>query len=82
MSLARTTVASAVAGAAALGVVRVVSGIPGLLAGAVAGIAVFIASAGVIKILPPDDARWVDGTLGGLLGGRVGVLVRLFAQRA
>jgi O-antigen/teichoic acid export membrane protein len=82
MSLARTTVASAVAGAAALGVVRVVSGIPGLLAGGVAGIAVFIASAGVIKILPPDDARWVDGTLGGLLGGRVGVLVRLFAQRA
>jgi hypothetical protein len=82
VSVLRTTVASAVAGSAAFGVVQVLSGALGVLAGLAVGVAVFVASAGIIKILPPDDARWVDRTLGGLFGGRLSVLVRLFAQRA
>jgi hypothetical protein len=51
------------------------------LLGLAVGIAVFAAGAVTLKILPPDDARWLAGAIGHLAGGRAGRAALLCARR-
>jgi O-antigen/teichoic acid export membrane protein len=78
--VARVVVATAVGGGAAAGCVVVIGGVLGVTAGALAGAGAFAAIAGATRMLPKDDAAWLDSTIGGLIGGRVGRLVRFWAQ--
>jgi O-antigen/teichoic acid export membrane protein len=81
LSLVKTALASAVAGFAAWGVLELVGGLAGVAAGLVVGIAVFFALAWALRILSADDAEWFDSHAGGLLGGRVGRVIRLWGVR-
>jgi O-antigen/teichoic acid export membrane protein len=80
--VARVALATAVAGAAAAVCVIVIGGFPGVIAGALTGLAAFTALAGATRMLPADDAAWLDSTIGGVAGGRAGRVVRFWAQRA
>jgi O-antigen/teichoic acid export membrane protein len=76
----RVALAAAGGGGVAAGCVIVIGGVPGVLAGALAGLGAFVAIAGATRMLPRDDAAWLDSTIGGLVGGRVGRLVRFWAE--
>jgi len=76
----RTTVASAVAGLIALAVDRALGGVAGLLLGLAFGIGAFVAGAAIVKILPADDARWIDEAVGRRAHGQVGRLALLCAR--
>jgi O-antigen/teichoic acid export membrane protein len=80
--VARVVLAAGGGGIAAVGCVIAIGGILGVIAGAVAGLCVFALIAGVTGMLPGEDAAWLDATIGGLLGGRVGRVVRFWAQPA
>jgi O-antigen/teichoic acid export membrane protein len=80
--LARAAIASALAGAAAFGAVAALRGAPGVVAGIAAGVAVFCACARLLRILPRDDAAWIDESFGSLLGGWLGRTVRWIAVSA
>jgi O-antigen/teichoic acid export membrane protein len=80
-ALLRTAVASGIAALAALGTVLALGGVVGLLLGLAVGIAVFAAGAVTLKILPPDDARWLAGAIGHVAGGRAGRAALLCARR-
>jgi peptidoglycan biosynthesis protein MviN/MurJ (putative lipid II flippase) len=72
--LARAGAASAVAGVAAWGALALVGGAPGVVAGILAGSAVFVACAVVLRIVPGEDAEWIEGSFGrgvGALARRV-----------
>jgi O-antigen/teichoic acid export membrane protein len=68
-SLARTLGASLGAGLVAWACAAGIDGVLGLLAGLVAGPAAFAFLAAALRILPADDARWLDEAAGGF--GRV-----------
>ena len=55
-----------------MGCVIAIGGVLGVVAGAIAGVCGLRRIAAAIRILPPDDAVWLDSTIGGLAGGRVG----------
>ena len=80
-SLVMTGLISAVGGLAAWGVLELVGGLGGVIAGLAAGGTVFFALAWAIRILSPEDTEWLDNHAGGLLGGRVGGLIRLWGSR-
>jgi O-antigen/teichoic acid export membrane protein len=80
-ALLRTAVASAFGGLVALGTVLAIGGVAGLLAGLAAGAAAFGAGAATLKILPADDARWLDEAIGHLAGGWVGRAALLCARQ-
>jgi O-antigen/teichoic acid export membrane protein len=80
-SLARTALASVLGGLAAWGVLELVGGVAGLVAGLVVGAAAFCALAWLLRILSADDAEWLDSHVGGWLGGRVGRVIRLWGMR-
>jgi O-antigen/teichoic acid export membrane protein len=80
-ALLRTAVASVFAGLVALGTVLAIGGVAGLLAGLAAGVAAFGAGAATLKILPADDARWLDDEIGHLAGGWVGRAALLCARQ-
>jgi O-antigen/teichoic acid export membrane protein len=67
-ALARAVAASVAAGAAAWGALALVGGAPGVVLGVAAGTAAFAACALVLRILPAEDALWVERSFGGLLG--------------
>ncbi len=76
-TLWRAALASAAAGLVAWGGVSLVeSPAGGVLLGLVAGTGVFAALAVAGRILPPDDAAWLDGIAGPRLGGLVGWVCR------
>jgi O-antigen/teichoic acid export membrane protein len=80
--LLRAVPASAGAGAAAWAVATALGGgIAGVCAGAVAGLGALAILASLLRILPAEDAVWLDGHLGRRLGGKVGRAVRLCAPR-
>jgi len=70
-TLARATMASAIAGIVALGAVAVLPGTAGIVAGIIAGTAVFITCARLLRVLPHEDAAWIEASFGALLGGRL-----------
>ncbi|MFN2471268.1 MAG: lipopolysaccharide biosynthesis protein [Gaiellaceae bacterium] len=80
-ALLRTAVASGAAGLAALAAVLLLGGLAGVLVGLAAGVIVFGALAAAVKILPAEDAAWLDGALGRIAGGRLGRAALLFGQR-
>jgi len=78
-SLLRGGIAAAASGFAAWACVSLLGGAIGVLAGVVAGATVFLALAMALRILPPDDAAWLDEAVGQRLGGLVGRACRLCA---
>jgi O-antigen/teichoic acid export membrane protein len=81
-ALLRAGVASTAAGVAGWLSVRLIGGGPGLLLGASAAAVTFAISAAALRILPADDAAWLDDAIGPTLGGRVGSFCRLCARPA
>jgi O-antigen/teichoic acid export membrane protein len=76
--LARAFVCSAAAGTTALALVELFGGLEGVVAGACAGCAAFVALGVLLKIISRDDFRWLSGAF----GQRIGVLARHFAAKA
>ena len=72
-ALLRAALASAGAGAAAWGVLDLLGGAPGVVAGLLAGLAAFAALAIALHILAADDARWLTESF----GGRAATVARL-----
>ena len=77
--ITRGTLASGGGGLAAWGVVQAVGGAGGLVAGLLSGAVVFAALGRFLRVLPDEDALWLDAAVGERAGGRVGRAVRLFA---
>jgi O-antigen/teichoic acid export membrane protein len=78
-SLWRVAAASAGAALAAWLGLAVAAGGPGLALGIAAAVVVFAALAVALKILPRDDAVWLDDVAGTRLGGLVAVVCRYCA---
>jgi stage V sporulation protein B len=76
VTLLRAAAAAALGGVAAWAALALLGGAPGVVAGLVAGIAVYALAAARLRILPHQDATWVDESFGRLLGGRVGTAAR------
>ena len=84
--LEQSTLARAVLAALGAGLVAYAAnaGLPdaaAVVVGLVAGTAVFLALAATLRILPRDDAAWLDQTLGRYLGGGAGRFFRAAASR-
>jgi Na+-driven multidrug efflux pump len=77
-ALARNIVAAAASGLIAWGFVRLVSGAGGLVAGLAAGTLAFAALGHALRVLPAEDAVWLEEAVGARAGGKVGRAVRFF----
>jgi O-antigen/teichoic acid export membrane protein len=77
-ALVRNVLAAGGAGLVAWGLVRLIGGAGGLFAGLGAGAVAFAALGRVLRVLPGDDAAWLDEAVGARAGGRVGRVVRFF----
>jgi O-antigen/teichoic acid export membrane protein len=80
-TVGRAALCSAVAGAAAWAALTLVGGAPGVVAGLLVGVALYAAAALRLRILPREDAAWVDESFGDLVGGRLGAAARSLATR-
>ena len=78
-ALVRNVAAAGGAGLVAWGLVRLIGGAGGLFAGLAAGTLAFAALGHALRVLPGDDAAWLDEAVGARAGGKVGRVVRLFA---
>jgi O-antigen/teichoic acid export membrane protein len=76
----RVAAASGGGGLAAWAVVSAAGGISGVVLGLVSGLILFSLLATSLSILSRDDASWLDDLIGGLLGGRVGRLLRVWSR--
>jgi hypothetical protein len=65
----RAGAASACAGLAAWGALALVGGAPGVVCGILAGSAVFAAGALALRVVPAEDAIWLERSFGGRVGG-------------
>jgi O-antigen/teichoic acid export membrane protein len=81
-SLLRAAVASAAAALAGWLPVKLIGGGAGVALGAVAAAAIFALSAAALRILPADDAAWLEDAIGRSLRGGVGRFCRLCARPA
>jgi glycosyltransferase involved in cell wall biosynthesis/O-antigen/teichoic acid export membrane protein len=73
-AVARTVIASAPAGVAAWAVDSWLGGVAGLLAGSLVGLAVFLALAALLLVVPLRDRGWVHHVVSSRLNGRTGRL--------
>lgn len=80
-ALLRAAVASTAAALAGWLPVKFLGGAPGVAVGGVAASATFALSAVALRILPADDAAWLDDAIGRTLRGWVGRFCRLCAAR-
>ena len=80
-ALGRAVVAAAGAAAAARAAAWGLGGIAGLCAGALVGIVGFLSLAMALRILPHDDAQWLEEALGARLGRRARWICRRCAWR-
>jgi O-antigen/teichoic acid export membrane protein len=80
-AIMRGLLAAAWAGLAAWGGLEVLGNEAGLIVGLAAAVVVFGALATAFRIIPADDARWLEESFGSRLGGAVGWLVRLWSAR-
>ena len=78
-SLALGLIASGAGGLAAFGVVSALGGVVGVLLGLIAGVAIFAGFAVALRILPPQDAEWLEHVSGDRLGGSVARAARLLS---
>jgi len=74
-ALLRAALASAGTGAVAWGMLDLVGGTPGVVAGLLAGLAAFAALAIALRILSSDDARWLAESF----GSRAATVARLLS---
>jgi O-antigen/teichoic acid export membrane protein len=81
-SLAVVTAASVAMGGAAYGAVAWLGGVPGVVAGGLAGSAAFLAVGAALGALTYEDAEWIETAAGARLGGVVVRTARLLAVRA
>jgi O-antigen/teichoic acid export membrane protein len=81
-ALARAAAASAAAALAGWLTIKFLDGAVGVALGALAAVMVFVGLAAVLRILPPDDAAWLDDAIGRRLRGQVGRFCRLCARPA
>jgi O-antigen/teichoic acid export membrane protein len=81
-SLAVMTAASIAMGGVAYGAVAGLGGVPGVVAGALAGSAAFLAVGALLKALTREDAEWIERATDARLGGVVGRLARAMAVAA
>jgi len=63
--LLRAAIVSALSGGVAWAGVRLLGGPAGLVIGLLSGSVVFLALGALLRILPADDARWLDESVGG-----------------
>jgi O-antigen/teichoic acid export membrane protein len=73
------TSAGTYAAAAAIG--AALGGALGIVAGSLAGLTVYGVLARLLRVLAPEDARWVEAELGHRLGGAVGWAARRLGGR-
>ena len=78
--LVPAALAAAGAGLAALAAVELVTGAGGVLLALALATVVFALLARLLRILPADDAAWLDQAAGARLGGRVGWASRAIAR--
>jgi O-antigen/teichoic acid export membrane protein len=81
-SLAAGAIASAGAALAGWLSITLLAGPVGVVLGAIAAAAAFATLAAGLRILPPDDAAWLDEAIGGHFKGGVGRFCRLCARPA
>ena len=79
-SVLRAAVASAAAGVTAWALLSAVDGVVGFVIATLGGTAVFIVLAAALRIVPGEDARWLDGVVGERFGGIVGRACRAVAR--
>lgn len=79
-TLAPAALAATGAGLAALAGVQLVGGAGGVLLGLAGAALAFAVLARLLRILPADDAAWLDEAAGDRLGGRVGSASRAIAR--
>ncbi len=79
-AIVRAALAAAGGGLAAWAGVSLVGGAAGFVVGLLAGTIAFALLAAALRILPAEDARWLDETTGWLLGGLLGRLFRVWAR--
>jgi O-antigen/teichoic acid export membrane protein len=77
-ALLRAAAASAAAGGVAWGLLALLGGTPGVLAGLLVGAGTFAALAVALRVLSAEDARWVEGSF----GGRLGWVARAIGERS
>jgi O-antigen/teichoic acid export membrane protein len=81
--LLRTIPATAGAGLVAWAADKAIGGgFGGVAAGTAAGLAALAGLSVLLRILPAEDAAWIDGLVGARLGGSVGRACRLLSARA
>jgi O-antigen/teichoic acid export membrane protein len=78
--LLRAALASAAGGASAWAIWLALGGPAGLLLGFIAGATVFALLAAILRILPAEDAEWLEGAAGARLGGLVGRACRILTS--
>jgi O-antigen/teichoic acid export membrane protein len=79
--MSRVVAASVASGLAAWGMLHLLDGFAGVVAGIAVAVAAFGASATILRIVPADDAAWLDESFGRSLHGSVGRLARLWSGR-
>jgi O-antigen/teichoic acid export membrane protein len=79
-AVAKTVAASVAGGVVAAAIVALVGGLAGFIVALPAGLLAFLALGAALRVLPHDDARWIEETAGARIGGLVGRLARALAQ--
>jgi hypothetical protein len=77
-ALGPNVVAAGAAGLIAWGLVRLIGGAGGLFLGLAVGTLAFAALGHALRVLPEDDAAWLEQAVGGRAGGKIGRVVRFF----
>jgi O-antigen/teichoic acid export membrane protein len=75
-AIARAALSSAAGGVAAWLPLSLLGGVAGVVVGLLLGLVVCCICALRLRILPREDAAWVDESFGRLIGGRLGVAAR------
>jgi O-antigen/teichoic acid export membrane protein len=79
--VAHSLIVSGLSGATAFALVNTLGGIPGVLAGAAAGAALYWTLGTRVGLVAGRDSRWLADASGGRLGARVGAITSRFAAR-
>ena len=81
-SMVRVTLASALTGGAAFACVASIDGLIGLLIGLAAFVVLFPVSAAAFRIIPANDAAWIEDAIAARLGDRARWVCRTCSARA
>jgi O-antigen/teichoic acid export membrane protein len=82
LPVAAAAVAAAGGGVAAWACVEAIGGVGGVAAGTIAGLLAFSLVARLLRIFSPEDALWLEETVGDLMGGTVRRAIGFFAKPA